>query len=89
MSIRAVNSLSHYTDWTIGHVHSGAARLEWFYNFWLSVLYGAALVWGRKRLYSIKLVSAHLWDRYARYRFLYIRNVGLWHYARADVALLR
>lgn len=60
MSIRAVNSLSHYTDWTIGHVHSGALGWNGFITFGC-LYYMVPHLWGRKRLYSIKLVSAHLW----------------------------
>ena len=60
MSIRAVNSLSHYTDWTIGHVHSGALGWVGFITFG-SLYYMVPRLWGRDRLYSIKLVSMHLW----------------------------
>ncbi len=60
MSIRAVNSLSHYTDWTIGHVHSGALGWNGFITF--GCLYHLVpKLWGRERLYSIKLVNIHLW----------------------------
>jgi cytochrome c oxidase cbb3-type subunit 1 len=60
MSIKAVNSLSHYTDWTIGHVHSGA--LGWV----AMVSFGAVYclvpwLWQRKALYSLKLVEWHFW----------------------------
>lgn len=60
MSIRAVNSLSHYTDWTIGHVHSGALGWNGFITFG-ALYYLVPRLWGRERLYSIKLVSLHLW----------------------------
>lgn len=60
MSIRAVNSLSHYTDWTIGHVHSGALGWVGFISFG-ALYYLVPRLWGRERLYSIKLVSLHLW----------------------------
>jgi cytochrome c oxidase cbb3-type subunit 1 len=60
MAIRAVNSLSHYTDWTIGHVHSGALGWVGFITF--GALYHLVpKLWGRERLYSTKLVSLHLW----------------------------
>ena len=60
MSIRAVNALSHYTDWTIGHVHSGALGWVGFISF--GALYHLVpKLWGRERLYSTKLVSLHLW----------------------------
>ncbi len=60
MSIRYVNALSHYTDWTIGHVHSGALGWVGFISFG-ALYYLVPHLWGRERLYSIKLVSAHLW----------------------------
>ncbi len=60
MSIRAVNSLSHYTDWTIGHVHSGALGWVGFITFG-ALYYMVPRLWGRERLYSTKLVSMHLW----------------------------
>ncbi len=60
MSIRAVNSLSHYTDWTIGHVHSGALGWVAFISFG-AVYYLVPRLWGREGLYSLKLVSVHFW----------------------------
>jgi len=58
MSIKAVNSLSHYTDWTIGHVHSGALGWVGFISF--GALYCLVpILWNRKGLYSLKLVSWH------------------------------
>ena len=60
MSIKAVNSLSHYTDWTIGHVHSGALGWVGFISFG-ALYYLVPRLWGRERLYSIKLVNTHLW----------------------------
>lgn len=60
MSIKAVNSLSHYTDWTVGHVHSGALGWVGFVSF--GALYCLVpWLWGRKRLYSEKLVEWHFW----------------------------
>ncbi|MGD9981382.1 MAG: cytochrome-c oxidase, cbb3-type subunit I [Hyphomonadaceae bacterium] len=60
MSIRAVNSLSHYTDWTIGHVHSGALGWVGFVSF--GALYCLVpWLWKRKQLYSLALVDWHLW----------------------------
>ncbi|SHI70354.1 cytochrome c oxidase cbb3-type subunit 1 [Roseomonas rosea] len=60
MSIRAVNSLSHYTDWTIGHVHSGALGWNGFITF--GVLYWLVpRLWGRTKLYSERLASWHFW----------------------------
>jgi cytochrome c oxidase cbb3-type subunit 1 len=60
MSIKAVNSLSHYTDWTIGHVHSGALGWVGFITFG-ALYYLVPKLWGRKELYSMKLVDLHLW----------------------------
>jgi len=60
MSIKAVNSLSHYTDWTIGHVHSGA--LGWNGMITFGTLYFLVpRLWNRERLYSLSLVSWHFW----------------------------
>jgi cytochrome c oxidase cbb3-type subunit 1 len=60
MSIKAVNSLSHYTDWTIGHVHSGALGWVGFVSFG-ALYFLAPRLWGRKRLYSLQLVNMHFW----------------------------
>jgi cytochrome c oxidase cbb3-type subunit 1 len=60
MSIRAVNSLSHYTDWTIGHVHSGALGWVAFVSFG-AVYFLVPRLWHTGRLYSLKLVSYHYW----------------------------
>ncbi len=60
MSIKAVNGLSHYTDWTIGHVHSGA--LGWVGYISFAALYCLVpWLWKKKSLYSLKLVNWHLW----------------------------
>lgn len=60
MSIKAVNSLSHYTDWTIGHVHSGALGWNGMITFG-ALYYLTPRLWGRERLYSLTLVSWHFW----------------------------
>ncbi len=60
MSVRAVNALSHYTEWNIGHVHSGA--LGWVGYISFGALYCLApWLWKRKSLYSMKLVEWHFW----------------------------
>ncbi len=60
MSIKAVNSLSHYTDWTIGHVHSGA--LGWVAFITFGCVYNLVpALWKRERLYSLRLVTYHFW----------------------------
>lgn len=60
MSIRAVNSLSHYTDWTIGHVHSGALGWNGMITFG-ALYYLVPALWKRKALYSLPMVSWHFW----------------------------
>ncbi len=60
MSIRAVNGLSHYTDWTIGHVHSGALGWVAFISFG-AVYHLVPRLWNQRELYSLKLVSYHFW----------------------------
>ncbi|MEO9467342.1 cytochrome-c oxidase, cbb3-type subunit I [Parasphingorhabdus sp.] len=60
MSIKAVNSLSHYTDWTIGHVHSGALGWNGMITF-AALYYLVPRLWGRPRLYSLRMVNWHFW----------------------------
>ncbi|NYF33733.1 cytochrome c oxidase cbb3-type subunit 1 [Sphingopyxis sp. JAI108] len=60
MSIKWVNSMSHYTDWTIGHVHSGALGWNGMITF-ASVYYLVPRLWGRQRLYSLRMVNWHFW----------------------------
>ncbi len=60
MSVRQVNALSHYTDWTIGHVHSGALGWVAFVSFG-SLYYLVPRLWKAERLYSIRLVEWHFW----------------------------
>jgi cytochrome c oxidase cbb3-type subunit 1 len=60
MSIKSVNSLSHYTDWTIGHVHSGALGWVGMISFG-AIYYMVPKLWHRDRLYSLRLVNWHLW----------------------------
>lgn len=60
MSIKAVNSLSHYTDWTIGHVHSGALGWNGMVTFG-ALYYLVPKLWNREQLYSLRLVNWHLW----------------------------
>jgi cytochrome c oxidase cbb3-type subunit 1 len=60
MSIKQVNSLSHYTDWGIGHVHSGSLGWVGFVSF--GALYCLVpWLWNKKGLYSLKLVNWHFW----------------------------
>ncbi|RED16301.1 cytochrome-c oxidase, cbb3-type subunit I [Parasphingopyxis lamellibrachiae] len=60
MSIKAVNSLSHYTDWTIGHVHSGALGWNGMITF-AAIYYLVPRLWARERLYSLRMVNWHFW----------------------------
>jgi len=60
MSIKAVNSLSHYTDWTIGHVHSGALGWNGMITFG-ALYYMTPRLWNRDRLYSLRMVNWHFW----------------------------
>ena len=60
MSIKSVNSLSHYTDWTIGHVHSGALGWNGMITF-AALYYLAPRLWNRERLYSLRMVNWHFW----------------------------
>ncbi|MCP4621711.1 MAG: cytochrome-c oxidase, cbb3-type subunit I [Bradyrhizobium sp.] len=60
MAIRSVNSLSHYTDWTVGHVHAGA--LGWVAMITFGSIYASVpWLWKRQSMYSPKLVEAHFW----------------------------
>jgi cytochrome c oxidase cbb3-type subunit 1 len=60
MSIKTVNALSHYTDWTVGHVHSGA--LGWVGMISMGALYYLLprLV-GKREMYSVKAIELHFW----------------------------
>jgi len=60
MAIKAVNALSHYTDWTIGHVHSGALGWVGMVSFG-AIYFLAPRVFGHEKLYSLRLVSLHFW----------------------------
>jgi len=60
MSIKTVNSLSHYTDWTIGHVHSGALGWNGMITF-SAIYYLVPRLWQRSRLYSLRMVNWHFW----------------------------
>jgi cytochrome c oxidase cbb3-type subunit 1 len=60
MSIKTVNALSHYTDWTIGHVHSGA--LGWVAMISVGALYNLVpRVFGKTAMYSTRLIDVHFW----------------------------
>jgi cytochrome c oxidase cbb3-type subunit 1 len=72
LSIKSVNSLSHYTDWTIGHVHSGALGWNGMITF-AALYYLAPRLWNRERLYSLRMVNWHFW----------LATIGIVFYAAA------
>jgi cytochrome c oxidase cbb3-type subunit 1 len=60
MSIKTVNALSHYTDWTVGHVHSGA--LGWVGLITMgSMYYLIPRLFGRTEMHSVRAISLHFW----------------------------
>jgi cytochrome c oxidase cbb3-type subunit 1 len=60
MSIKTVNALSHNTDWTIGHVHSGA--LGWVSMITMGSLYVLIpRLYNRKEMYSVAWINTHFW----------------------------
>ncbi|MFN2301751.1 MAG: cytochrome-c oxidase, cbb3-type subunit I [Gammaproteobacteria bacterium] len=60
MGIKTVNALSHYTDWTVGHVHAGA--LGWVAFITIGAVYALIpKLFGRERMYSVKAIDLHFW----------------------------
>jgi len=60
MSIKTVNALSHYTDWTIGHVHSGA--LGWVAFISIGCMYYLIpRMFGKTEMWSVRLITLHFW----------------------------
>ncbi|MDY0068340.1 MAG: cytochrome-c oxidase, cbb3-type subunit I [Porticoccaceae bacterium] len=60
MAIKTVNALSHNTDWTIGHVHSGA--LGWVAMVSIGALYHLIpVLWRKREMYSVPLINLHFW----------------------------
>ncbi len=60
MSIKTVNALSHYTDWTIGHVHSGA--LGWVAMMTIGTMYCLIpRLYNKAGMYSTRLIDVHFW----------------------------
>ena len=60
MSIKTVNALSHYTDWTVGHVHSGA--LGWVAMVSIGSIYHLIpVLFSQRGMYSTKLINIHFW----------------------------
>src|SRR6266540_4358064 len=60
MSIKTVNALSHYTDWTVAHVHSGALGWVAFISIG-SIYYLIPRLFGRNEMYSVRLIGVHFW----------------------------
>jgi cytochrome c oxidase cbb3-type subunit 1 len=60
MSIKTVNALSHYTDWTIGHVHSGALGWVAFISIG-AIYYLVPRMFGKSEMFSTRLITAHFW----------------------------
>lgn len=60
MSIKTVNALSHYTDWTVGHVHSGALGWVGFISMG-SLYYLIPRMFGQTTMYSTKAIELHFW----------------------------
>ncbi|MBC7801102.1 MAG: cytochrome-c oxidase, cbb3-type subunit I [Gemmatimonadaceae bacterium] len=60
MGIRTVNGLSHYTDWTVSHVHSGALGWNGYITFG-ALYYLVPKLWGRERMYSRAAIEWHFW----------------------------
>ena len=72
MSIKTVNSLSHYTDWTVGHVHAGA--LGWVAMISIGSLYALfPRLYGTSGMYSTKWIDIHFW----------VHTIGVLLYAAA------
>ncbi|TLD46085.1 MAG: Cbb3-type cytochrome c oxidase subunit CcoN1 [Accumulibacter sp.] len=60
MAIKTVNALSHYTDWTVGHVHSGA--LGWVAMISIgSIYYLIPRLFGKSEMFSVRLITVHFW----------------------------
>ena len=72
LSIKAVNGLSHYTDWTIGHVHAGALGWNGMIIF-ACAYYLVPRLWGRERMYSLRMINWHFW----------LATIGIVFYAAA------
>jgi len=60
MSIKTVNALSHYTDWTVGHVHSGALGWVAFISIGC-IYYLIPRMFGKTEMWSVKLITLHFW----------------------------
>ena len=94
MSIKTVNALSHNTDWTVGHVHSGA--LGWVGMITVGSLYVLIpRIWNKQKMYSTDLITAHFWLATAGTIFyivsLWISGIGqgmMWRATNPDGTLV-
>ncbi|MFG1489657.1 cbb3-type cytochrome c oxidase subunit I, partial [Oceanospirillum sp. HFRX-1_2] len=60
MAIKTVNALSHYTDWTIGHVHAGA--LGWVAMISIGAIYHLIpRLFDKEQMHSVNLINVHFW----------------------------
>jgi cytochrome c oxidase cbb3-type subunit I/II len=87
LSIKSVNALSHYTDWTIAHVHAGALGWNGFMTF--GMIYWLLPRLFQTKLYSKKLAELPLLDRHDRHPALHHRDLHGGHHAGPDVARVR
>jgi cytochrome c oxidase cbb3-type subunit 1 len=60
LSVKTINALAHYTDWIVGHVHSGALGWVGFITM-ASLYYLIPRLYGRTEMWSVKLVNTHFW----------------------------
>jgi cytochrome c oxidase cbb3-type subunit 1 len=60
LSVKTINALSHYTDWTVGHVHSGALGWVGFITIG-SLYYLIPRLFGQKQMWSVSLMNTHFW----------------------------
>lgn len=94
MSIKTVNALSHNTDWTVGHVHSGA--LGWVGMITVGSLYVLIpRLWNKQKMYSTDLITTHFWLATAGTIFyivsLWISGIGqgmMWRATNPDGTLV-
>ncbi len=77
LSLKSVNALSHYTDWTIGHVHAGALGWNGFMTFG-ALNFLTPRLWGKEALDSLSAVSWHVW----------LATIGIVRYASSISALV-
>ena len=81
---QTVNALSHYTDWTVAHVHAGALGWVGFVTIG-SVYYMIPRLFGKNEMYSTKLVEAHFWIATIGVVLYYRLHVDCRCIARSDV----